>query len=530
MRTAQYRAVRHSLYTKYSHAGWLIHARGTWQQSYADLENTDFLRPRLDIQRNFGHQNRWQIGAYTESERNLRKAADTLSSQSFAYFLTRFYVNTQLDSNISVGASYQRRRDWLPEQANLVALTDAAEWSLNGRWEYRQKQVWQCNLTRRDLAVFDTTRTTLVPQSTYLGRVNYSARYWNDAVTLHTIYELGAGQEQRVAWEYRQVAAGLGDYIWEDDGDGSIEQNEVRPTTPATRAFADVVRFTSLTNAFVKTQNLLLTQSLLFEPYSVIKGKLGIHTFLRQMALRSSLTLNRRVQAGSGLSAWNPFAAAKENLVAIQANQQHVLQLWRGSIRQNLQVGYTATHQRSLLLTGFDERENTENFVRWQWNIAKKINLTTQIARYNQRSEADSLLFRTFELQGWRVEPQLSWIPTRTARVSLMYKFKTGQNQLGANEQATLHDIGAEGGINRSAMLSVRAKFALVQTMYSGEAGTAAAFALLEGFQPGRNYVWQLGLDRTFGRSFQLNFVYEGRYARTGRTLHTGTAQAKVIF
>ncbi len=66
--------------------------------------------------------------------------------------------------------------------------------------------------------------------------------------------------------------------------------------------------------------------------------------------------------------------------------------------------------------------------------------------------------------------------------------------------------------------------------MFEGEAATPVGFAILNGLQNGRNWLWNLGLNRQLSRNLTLSISYEGRQTGESKTVHVGRAQVSALF
>ena len=65
---------------------------------------------------------------------------------------------------------------------------------------------------------------------------------------------------------------------------------------------------------------------------------------------------------------------------------------------------------------------------------------------------------------------------------------------------------------------------------FTGESSSPVGFALLNGLQPGRNWLWNLSATRQLGQYLQLNLSYEGRQTGMAKTVHVGRAQVTALF
>lgn len=77
-------------------------------------------------------------------------------------------------------------------------------------------------------------------------------------------------------------------------------------------------------------------------------------------------------------------------------------------------------------------------------------------------------------------------------------------------------------------VINVTTTFASVQ--YTGTNNTPVQYTMLEGLQPGENYLLNISFDRKLSNFIEMSLSYEGR--KTGDTplVNTGRAQVRAIF
>jgi hypothetical protein len=130
------------------------------------------------------------------------------------------------------------------------------------------------------------------------------------------------------------------------------------------------------------------------------------------------------------------------------------------------------------------------------------------------------------------VEPQGNWQPTRFFRLTAKYRYQT-DTDVGVLTDRTFaerHDLSSEAQFNQAGSWLLRARLSWVQIDFSGVAASPVGFAILNGLQPGRNWLWNLGFDRQLAKNLQLGFSYEGRQTGSGRLIHLGRASVGAIF
>jgi hypothetical protein len=65
---------------------------------------------------------------------------------------------------------------------------------------------------------------------------------------------------------------------------------------------------------------------------------------------------------------------------------------------------------------------------------------------------------------------------------------------------------------------------------FDGPANSPVGFAILNGLQDGRNFLWSLTLDQQLAKNIQLRLSYEGRKTGEANVVHTGRAQVAANF
>ena len=71
----------------------------------------------------------------------------------------------------------------------------------------------------------------------------------------------------------------------------------------------------------------------------------------------------------------------------------------------------------------------------------------------------------------------------------------------------------------------------IAQVTYNKATNTNVAYAILEGLQPGANYLWSVSLERKLAGNIEMSINYDGRKTGTsGKIIHTGKASLRALF
>jgi hypothetical protein len=556
-RAGFYEGNRHLAQWKGKYKGW------NWLAEWNDLfttgtqEKTRFERPKFDLSKTF----RWQkapllqVGLYGERERNGRRAAttDTLLRQSFWYDLLRLYWQQPANEKRrwNLGGYLSQRSDYAPVRTQFEQSTVANDLNVNGSWEHSRPQTkaapvgtLSSNLTWRQLRITNPELTNEEAQNTYLGRTDYQLSAWKNALNYSTGYELGSGQTPKIEFNYLRVNPGEGQYAWVDRNRDSILQvDEMEVAVFLDQA--SFVRVAVTTPEYIRTNNTAFNQNLRIEPRLWwTKPTKNWQKWVTRLALQSTVQINRRVLSNAeGIAPWNPFRTDIPDsvLVTVNTSGRHALFVNRANPRWDLSFTRADNSSRLLITTGFERRTQQEYLLHLRANLNRRLSLEGDANTLARSNNTENFSNRNFNIEGWEFSPKLTWLANKTFRVSGRWSQRRRDNTIGNTEQMQQTDWKAELTWNPPARprkdgttggaTSIRGQFTLADIRYSGQPNTPVAFAMLEGLQDGRNFLWSCSLNRQLTKSMQLNITYEGR--RTGsnaRWIHVGRAQVRAVF
>lgn len=535
-RDSLYQGLRHETAIRLQQKGFEIDGRGSLLTSRGQEMETRFLRPAIDLSKTFAKLGNWQLGFHGEMEKNSRftTAADTLSPGSYFYDLMRFYLRSPQQEKLALETNYTRRQDYEPVGERFRKNTVADEINLNGRWQLRAALRLAGNFTYRRLGIADSTLLIREPAETYLGRTDATINLYKGAVRSISTYEIGSGQEPKLEFTFIRVNKGEGTHIWLDslyNNDGVVQPNEMEIAPFPDQA--DFVRVTTFTNEFIRTNYVNLNQSLQLNPKAVWFAADGIKKFLSRFSTQSSFKISRKTQDAPGVSPWNPFQLniADSALVSVSSNVRNVLFFNRADPKYDFQVGMSDNSNKFVQTTGFESRRRAEQFFRTRWNLSRTFSTELSISRGDRYSNSESFPAKDYRITYHSLEPRLTFLPVRNFRAILRYKFQNDHNRLPEEgESARQHDINLEATYNRTTTTSIRGRASYVNINFSGDPNSPVGFAMLNGLAPGRNFLWELSIDRTIVRNVQLRISYEGRKTGSNRVVHVGRAQVAATF
>ncbi len=567
-RTAVYDGKRHFGQLRLQRNGFELFTEVNLLQTAGRVESTRFSRPKFDLSKTFGRKNRlpvkpdtltktdlpvrigYKLGFYAERERNERHIAqaDTLNAASFWYDLYRIYLETpQNEARWQFGGFLSQRNDFFPVGQFFKQNTRANELNVRGGWRSNpltltSTQTFTTNFTYRTLSILAPELTKQAAQNTYLGRADYTLSMWKNALNFTSGYELGSGQSPKVEFNYLAVNPGEGAYTWIDRNRDSILQIDEMEIA-VFQDQANYVRVAVSTTEYVRTNNVLLNQNLRLDPRLVwATARRGWRRTLSRFSTQSTLQINRRTYANaSGISFWNPFelSVADTALVTVQASVRNVLFVNRANPAWDASIAQGDSRSQVALTTGFERRRNADYTLHGRLNLGSAWSAETDIIQGLKTSDNEAFVSREYAIKSWEAGPKITWLPSRMFRLVGKFDYKNSLNTRAGAEKATQTDWNMEITWNPQsrannegfrAATSLRAKASFVNIQYAGTANSAVAFAMLDGLQNGRNFLWSLTLDRQLSKSMQMNLTYEGRKTGENRVIQVGRAQVRAIF
>lgn len=543
-----YTGLKHALNTNINYKGLQINSISSYLTTQTTSEKTAFVRPKADISYTFKQLKNWKIGIFGELENNQRLdlQTDTLNASSFYYNLIKVYSELPFNDNLSLKASWLRRYDYVPQITKFTNNTVADQANFGGEWKAAKHSHLTWNFNYRNLRIQDTLLSEQDPKETYLGRLEYVLNLAKGFVRSNTVYELGAGQQQKIEYNYVKVDAGQGTHQWFDRNEDAVQQqNEFEQAQFQDQA--DFIRVTVLTGQFIRSNNVSFSQSLSLYPRTLINEYERKHpnqttpkflTFLGKLSTRSIFKIDRKTLAGSNVLAFNPFQlnVADSSLISIGSNISNSLIFDRSGL-YSLELSQFDSRSKTLLSTGFDSRQREEYTLKQRLNLNKtkkksnfkfQVQLTGSLAKQSNSSEF--FPDRNYTLQIYYIQPQLTLLYKKFLRIIAKYKYDDKQNLIGDREFAKSHDATLEVTYNQLSKFNIRTSFSFVNLQFDGQANSAVGYVLTEGLQDGQNFLWNISFNYSISKNIQMMISYEGRQTGESKMVHVGRAQVRATF
>jgi hypothetical protein len=493
-----------------------------------------YLRPTIDLNKTFTDLNNYTIGTtYAVEHNELRNiAADTLSPLSFAFETLSAYIKSNTAKKDTWSFTYFTRSDQLPFGKNLVQADRSNNFNFQTNLLKNPHEQLRLNLTYRQLHVSDTTLTMQQPDNSLLGRAEYIANVLNGFIVGNALYEIGGGQQQKQDYSYVQVPAGQGQFTWIDyNHDGIAQLNEfVLALFPDQATY---IRVYTPTDVYVKDEYNQFNYSVVINPKMIadrIKNK-KLKNILTRFILQSSLQAGKKVQ-DQNTPLLDPFKGKIQDTSLIDLNYKmsNTLSFNRTSTNWGADLSNVTNYDKSLLTYGLQTQQTNT------WTLKGRLNIKrTYTIELIQQAGTNSLLTPSFGNQNYvlntySIQPQLTYLQSTKFRVISSYNFLQTKNSVQyGGENAYSNSLNIETDYNAVQNTSITAKFTFNNINYDGIPNTTDSYVILNGLQPGKNYIWTINFTKRLMNNLELMFEYEGRKSPGSETVNIGRASLRAL-
>lgn len=499
-----------------------------------------FLRPTIDVYRRFPKLKDYSLGLNYAVEHNeiRRKVSDSVDLQSFSFSNFQVTVRSSEAKHNKWGVIYYTRTNAYPLGTELEKADRSHNVNLFAELLKNERHQFRFNGTYRTLKILNDTVTSQQADESILGRAEYQVNEWRGFITGNVLYEVGSGQEQKRDFAYLEVPAGQGEYTWIDyNGDGIQQLNEFELALFQDQA--KYIRVFTPTNDFVKANYNTFNYTMGLQPRSIIDptNASKFWKLISKISFQSSLQLTKKEMA-RGVVQLNPFKSPLSDTSLITMNSIFVntFSFNRFSSVWGFDITNSRTDGKALLTYGLESRKLDDWGFRSRWNVSRTIGLDLQGKTGINQLVSSSAKFdnRNFRIKQYSIEPRISFTKGSNFRFSVGYKLSDRKNEQGFLEKSLSNALNTEAKYNILQSTSVQAKFTYNNISFKSlqdvpNANSPAAYIILDGLLPGKNFLWNLDLTRRLSGNLELNIQYEGRKPGEAKVVHIGRASIRAI-
>ncbi len=489
-----------------------------------------YFKPNIEVEKTFTHLSNVAILGSFASEYNHQQytSFDSLSLNSFSFtsYTVLFKSNAMKNNRWSIG--FTERANKIPVGNMLMTNDISRNYTYTLELLKNKKHQFRINATYRELTQeYGVNKGS--KETTILSRSEYLFNEWKGCLKGNVIYEIGNGQEQKKDVSYVQVSTGRGQYVWIDYNNDGIQQlNEFEVAQFQDQA--NYVRVFTPTNSYTKSNYTLLGYNLTISPNTRNNANTKLIKQLQKISFQSSLQTQTKTLYDGNLR-FNPFRVDIADTSLIQSNYS-----WNNTLSYNrygnwgVDVGRNANFNKSLLTYGLESNELTEYSIRGRFNIKQKFQIELLQKLTTKALSTPSFNNRNYELTGISTEPRLIFSPSTQWRLTTYYQYSSISNLIVfGGENATNNSLNLESKLNFLQNASINIKFSSSNISYTGTSNNTISYVMLNGLQPGKNYLWNLEFTKRLMNSLEISFNYEGRKTGDNQTVNIGRASVKAI-
>jgi hypothetical protein len=471
---------------------------------------------------------------YNREQSSFKNNTDTLQLGSFLFQEYVGYFTQKDSARLRYGGNYTHREDYRPQGDSYLSATLAK--SVSGNIEFVQQNFnrLSASATYREFEVKDTAFTKLTPERTLVSRIEYDYSFIKRVFTANTYYQIGSGQELRRDFQYIEVAAGQGVYVWRDfNNDGLQQLNEFVLASFADKNQANFIRVFLPSNTLIRTNSNQFNQTLNINPAMVWNNRKGVLKFIARWSNQTAIKLDRKTSGLNTLDFINPFLLniTDTALISLASVVRNTLFFNRTNPTFGFDITYLDNRSKSFLTNGFDSRNRQEQGINTRWNINAVWGITWNYSFGNRSFASDFFSQNNYAYQYYETKPKLIYQATRNLRATLLMGYFEGNNSAEfGNQRGSNREIGGELRYNVGKQGVLNARLSSYSVQFNGDIASPLGYDMLQGFSLGENRLWNINYQQRLGNNLQITLNYDGRQSPGQPLVHVGRMEARYLF
>ncbi len=502
---------------------------GTNEGDTANLKNK-FYSLSSQISRPLGKVN---AGVGYVNERSIFQL-DTLLRQSYAFKNYSVFLSSIDSALLKYTILANQRTDNLPKNDQFLLSTVGSDVSLNTQYTTSRNQRIALSSTYRKLEIKDVSLSDKPIENSLQSRLEMDFHFLKKFIRTRTFYQVGTGQEQRREFQFLQVQAGNGVYVWIDYDSNNLKTlNEFEIASDLDRQRADYIKIFTPVPGFFTTNSNKISQTLEFTPAVFFKSGVQKKPFIARFNNISTLILDKKILPNTILGFLNPAerSLTDTGLINSAISFRTTLFYNRGNPKYSFDYTYMNASSKTLLSNGFDSRSAWDNVLNARINLGRMFTLDTRMVLGDKLYLSEFFGARSYHYGFYEIEPKLQMLINNTYRIELKTKYFNAANlaEYGGESSRNI-EVGSEVKYTKSTKGAVNAAVSYIKVKYDGVAGSTLGYELLRGLQNGNNATWKMGYQRTMSNNIQVIISYDGRKSESSPVIHIGRLVARYLF
>ncbi len=531
---SSFAGMRNSVYGSYRARGWEASTENSLMTATRTLSEQELLRPKFSLQKKWTKWENLTLSSSWFREQNTeRLQSDSLSVSSYSFDVLQSGFSIGSEQTLFSSFKFLQRKNKKVLGREFIDLDRANNYTLDFRIQKLKNQSINLTGTYRNLTTYtpDSSITSYETNNS-IGRIQYVGTLWERLVSQNLTYEVGTGQEQKTSYFYTEVAAGQGQYYWNDYNGDSVQQlNEFEVAL-----YPDQARYIKIytpTNEFVNAQFLNFNYTLNLNPSKLFKEKKSVWaTLIKNLSTLTSIQVSNKALDDQTFNILNPFYKPTEDTLLVYANNtlNNVIYYNKSNSNWGLTHTYRTSNAHQILNFGLESRLNKSNSLATRLKISPSLNWKNEGALLQDKAYTYSEGFdnRNYDLRGYQIKSSLNYNFRTTFRASLETKYKNQKNKEGIENMQSLSTT-LESRFNISNQSNLLLTFTLNQIQAQVTPNTTLAYVMLSGLQTGTNMLWTLNYSQKIFKNLEMLIEYNGRKPAKTNIIHTGNFTIRAV-
>ncbi|NNC95377.1 MAG: hypothetical protein HKN92_07420 [Chitinophagales bacterium] len=369
----------------------------------------------------------------------------------------------------------------------------------------------------------------------YQSRIRHKGNYLNSLIQVRTDYEIGSGNELASQLTYIKVEAGKGTHAWIDDGDNIKEVDEfvVSPYEDENDHVQLMVKTTES-----RAINKASIDNTLTIDFGKIQSDSWFGSAISKFSLNSTFKSGRKIFKAANnavVDIFNPLSVSIPDSSLIHSSVSSNQQLYfnRKGRFLKLELYSRSTNSKNLLNVGFSVLKGNSKGIIVKMNPSSSLNTEIKYEKSKRSNFSDFLSSDPYDISSHTASLDLSYIIGRKLRIQTGYQFRESANlfdPLSSDMISNQLSAGLSLKDPKLGSLQLNFKWAKVDYEESPE-NESLNFAMLNGYKPGANILWDARVNRELSKWLLLTLSYNARKTgKDSRIVHIGQAKLNVIF
>lgn len=506
--------------------GWLFMTNTSYLFSNDSIQNTNYIISDNTLSKTLkkveiGVKEDFEYNIFKENETRLLRSGSKIKNQAQLFLKNNdstavqyqiSYLNrleSQLADNVlSMGV--------VSNEAKMsLALTKFKHNRLSVNATYRNRQ------QKKLEGGFDG-------ENYFLAGLEYTGRFWRNALVLNTYYEAGSGLEQKMVYSFLKVADGQGVYVWNDyNGNGIEELDEFE--VAAFQDQANYIKVWQTGNDYINTFNNQFLQTVQLRPANVWSGKKDFRRVLARFSNTATFKTVQKNTFGNG-NAFNPFYLKMNDTNVVSSNMSFINTLsYNHKSLFSVDFIVQVNRNKSLLYYGSDLGSFDLHQVVLRGNPCPMLTLKTDYRHSMKDNDSQFMLSRSYRIEAHQTLNEIGFHYKNKLFVILGYDFFTKWNRSGG-QRAIQHKVNLEVKYKMLKKGNLTGEVSYILMKSDVETNSSLAYEMLEGLSVGNNMTWTAKYEASIADFLRLNLMYQGRFTQGNKVIHTGSLELRASF